>query len=198
MSPQPLKWWLTTPRKPISWDCYTGVQNWLSTSQQKTCFQKVYVFVLSSKPNNGFFNSKMSIRAHSVQCIEGQDLLREEFEEIGHYTLNRSLSGMNLKVPPWRIPMVCDHEAAGISWVLFQMASDRWSKKKLVLLLLPLLFGLQTEDGVFSWKQYLLPAETRSCKFPATRPLMFVIIYLSNSKFVSPTFTLIVCRVLLA
>jgi hypothetical protein len=100
MSPQPLKWWLTTLKKPISWDCYTGVKTDLSTSQQKTCFQKVYVFVLSSKPNNGFFNSKMSIRAHSVQCKEGQDLLREEFEEIGHYTLNRSLSGMNLKVPP--------------------------------------------------------------------------------------------------
>jgi hypothetical protein len=66
----------------------------------------------------------MSIRAHSVQCKEGQDLLREEFEEIGHYTLNRSLSRMNLKVPPQRIPMVCDREAAGISWVLFQMASD--------------------------------------------------------------------------
>lgn len=176
---------------------YRG-QNWLSTSQQTTCFQKVYVFVLSSKPNNGFFNWKMSIRAHSVQCKEGQDLLREEFEEIGHYTLNRSLSGMNLKVPPWKIPMVCDHEAAGISWVLFQMASDGWSKKKLVLLLLTLLFGLQTEDGVFLLKQYLLPAETRSFKFPATRPLMYVIIYLSSSKFVSPTFALIVCRALLA
>jgi hypothetical protein len=46
------------------------------------------------------------------------------FEEIGHYTLNRSLSGINFKVPPRRISMVCDREAAGISWVLFQMASD--------------------------------------------------------------------------
>lgn len=63
---------------------YRG-QNWLSTSQQKTCFQKVYVFVLSSKPNNGFFNSKMSIRAHPVQCKESQDLLREKLRKLALY-----------------------------------------------------------------------------------------------------------------
>lgn len=176
---------------------YRG-QNWLTTSQQKTCFQKVYVFVLSSKPNNGFFNSKMSIRAHSVQCKEGQDLLREEFEEIGHYTLNRSLSGMNLKVPPQRIPMVCDREAAGISWVLFQMASDVEAKKNWFYFYYPYFLGYRQKMGFSSWKQRLLPAETRSFKFPATIPLMYVIIYLSSSKFVSPTFALIVCRALLA
>lgn len=92
----------------------------------------------------------MSIRAHSVQCKEGQDLLREEFEEIGHYTLNRSLSGMNLKVPPQRIPMVCDREAAGISWVLFQMASDVEAKKNWFYFYYPYFLGYRQKMGFSS------------------------------------------------
>jgi hypothetical protein len=58
----------------------------------------------------------MSIRAHSVQCKEGQDLLREEFEEIGHYTLNRSLSGMKQQ----------EYHGFYSRWLLTDEAKKNW------------------------------------------------------------------------